>query len=63
MKCSVVPILQRALFTKMMIQRHNPIILIVEEYELIGNRPSLLRGLDVFPTLCYDGTKVVEGSC
>ena len=32
------------------------IILIATENDLIGYRPSVLRGMDVFPTLCYYDT-------
>ena len=57
MKSDVVPILKIALFTKLMIQWHIPIILIEAENDLIGYRPSMLRGMDVFPTLCYYDTQ------
>ena len=40
-----------------MIRRHILIILRGVEYEMIGYRPSMLRGLDIFPTPCYNDTR------
>ena len=40
-----------------MVIGHNLIIPIETEYESIVHRSSMLRGLDVFPTLCYNDTQ------
>ena len=57
MKCDVVHILQRTLITKAMIRWRIPLNAIETQYGLMGYRPSVLRGMDVFPTLCHYDTR------
>ena len=42
---------------KLMIRWHKPITLIATKYDSIGYRLSMLRGMDVFPTLGYYDTR------
>ena len=56
-KCDVGHTLQRALISKAMIRWHIKITSIAAQYGLKGYRPSVLRGMDVFPTLCHYDTR------
>ena len=55
-KCDVIHILNRALISKVMVRWHVPIKSIVVQYGLMGYKPSMLRGMDVFTTLCHYDT-------
>ena len=56
-KCDVRHILNRALISKVMVRWHVPIKSIVVQYGLMGYKSSMLRGMDVFPTLCHYDTR------
>ena len=55
--CDVRHIFNRALISKAMVQWHVPIKSIAVQYGLMGYRLSMLRAMDVFPTLCHYDTQ------
>ena len=56
-KYDSVHILKKSLNFQVMVQWHIPINSITTQYGLMEYIPSMLRGMDVFPTLCHYDTR------